>query len=86
MSQAVLPRAYDEVVEFFARGPSREEIASFRLSDETIVRTRELLRKSSAGILTADEAEELEQCAQLDRMVLLIRSRARQQDHGVQGA
>ena len=79
MSQAVLPRAYDEVVEFFARGPSREEIASFRLSDATIARTRELLRKSSAGILTTDEAEELEQCAQLDRMVLLIRSHARQQ-------
>lgn len=76
VGQAVEQRAYDEVVDFFARGPSREEIAAFRLSDRTVGRVRELLRKNSAGTLTADEADELDQCMQLDRMVLLIRSRA----------
>jgi hypothetical protein len=74
MSQTPLLRAYDEVVAFFARGPSSAEIAAFRLSDETIARVRDLLRKNSAGTLTPDESDELDQCVQLDRMMLLIRS------------
>lgn len=69
-------RAYDEVVGFFARGPAPDEIAHFRLSDETIARVRDLLHKNSSGMLTADEAEELDQCVQLDRMIMLIRTKA----------
>ena len=76
MSQTSLMRAYDEVVSFFARGPSSDEIASFRLSDATVERVRDLLRKNSEGMLTPDEADELDQCVQLDQLVLLIRSRA----------
>jgi len=75
-----LTRAYDEVISFFASGPTREQIATFRLSDETIEYVRELLYKKSAGTLSADEAEELDQCVQLDQLVMLIRSRARQQE------
>jgi hypothetical protein len=86
MSQTPLLRAYDEVVSFFARGPSTDEIATLRLSDETITRVRELLRKNSAGTLTPDEAEELDQCVLLDRMMLLIRSRARQEARRARGA
>lgn len=76
MSQTSLTRAYDEVVSFFARGPSPDEIAAFRLSDATVERVRDLLRKNSEGTLTHDEADELDQCVQLDQLVLLIRSRA----------
>lgn len=78
MSQTPLLRAYDEVVAFFARAPSQAEIATFRLTDETVDRVRELLRRNSEGTLTPDEADELDSCVQLDRMLLLIRSRARQ--------
>jgi hypothetical protein len=77
MSQASLKRAYDEVVDFFARGPAPNEIAQFRLSDETLARVRDLLSKNSSGALTEDEGEELDQCVQLDRMVMLIRTQAR---------
>jgi hypothetical protein len=69
-------RAYDEVVGFFASGPSRQEIGSFRLSEEALARVRRLLLKQSAGTLTDDEADELDLCVQLDRLLLLIRSRA----------
>jgi hypothetical protein len=69
-------RAYDEVVSFFASGPSRQQISSFRLSEESLARLRHLLLKSSAGALTDDEAGELDTCVQLDRLLLLIRSRA----------
>jgi hypothetical protein len=79
MNHPPFAHAYDEVVAFFARGPSRDEIAAFRLSDATVARVRELLRKNSAGTLTPDEADELEQGVHLDRIVLLPRSQAHQQ-------
>jgi hypothetical protein len=75
MSQALLLRAYDEIASFFARGPSPQEIAAFQLSEETIGRIPDLLAKNSAGTLAQDEADELEQVGQLNRMLLLIRSR-----------
>ena len=74
MSQTSLLRVYDEGVSFFARGLSVEEIATFRLSEETTSRVRDLLRKNSAGTVTAEEADELDQCLQLGRLLLLIRS------------
>ncbi|HEX5439314.1 MAG TPA: hypothetical protein VFW76_00390 [Ktedonobacterales bacterium] len=75
MSQASLLRAYEEIASFFARSPSSQEIAAFRLSDQTVTRLRELLEKKSAGTLTSNEADELDQVSHLNRMLLLIRSR-----------
>ena len=75
MSQASLLRAYEEIASFFARSPSSQEIAAFRLSDQTVTRLRELLEKNSAGTLTSNEADELDQVSHLNRMLLLIRSR-----------
>src|SRR5262249_46505219 len=75
VSQTPLLRASDEIGSFFARGPTPAEIATFRLSEETTTRVRALLRKNSAGTLTAEEAAELDQCVQLDRLLLLLRSR-----------
>lgn len=73
MAQVHPPRAYDEVVAFFAGGPSRTEIAAFRLSPETGDRVRQLLWKQSADTLTEDEADELDECVQLVRLLLLMR-------------
>lgn len=86
MSESPSLHAYDEVVSFFASGPEREAIAEFRLSPATVERVRALLLKKSAGTLTAEEEEELDECVQLDRLITLIRSRARQQLQGMQGA
>lgn len=86
MSQAPLTHAYDEVVAFFAGAPSKEQIAQFKLSDAAKARVRNLLRKNSEGTLTPDEADELDACVQLDRMVMLIRARAREQAHSAPGA
>ena len=86
MSQSAALRAYDEVVSFFATGPDTAAIAAFQLSSQTVERVRALLLKKSAGTLPLDEVEELEECAQLDRIVTLIRSRARQQAQGNKGA
>lgn len=86
MSAASPLHAYDEIVAFFAGGPSREAIATFQLSEETKARVRYLLQKNSAGTLTDEESEELDHCVHLDRLMLLIRSQARQQRQSTVGA
>ena len=86
MNESPSLHAYDEVVSFFASAPDREAIANFQLSKASAERIRALLLKKSAGTLTADEEEELDECVQLDRLMLLIRSRARQQLPGSRGA
>jgi hypothetical protein len=68
-------RPTELVADFFARGPSREEISAFRLPAETTAYVRELLYKNSAGALTLEESQELDEMVLLDRIVNLIRSR-----------
>jgi hypothetical protein len=81
MSQASALRPTEEVADFFARGPTVDEIAAFRLSDTSRERLRELLYKNSAGTLSAgesaelDEMDEMDEMATLDRIIILIRSR-----------
>ena len=67
MSQASMVRPTDLVAEFLARGPSREEIAAFQLPDATSAYIRELLYKNSAGTLTPEESQELDELVLLDR-------------------
>jgi hypothetical protein len=69
-------RPTEQIAEFFARGPSRQEIMAFRLSDESLSTIRDLLYKNSAGTLTPEDAQELDELVLLDRIVNLIRSRA----------
>jgi hypothetical protein len=76
MSRAASVLPTQQIAEFFARGPSSREIAMFQLSDETVAYVRELLYKNSAGTLTAEESQELDELVLLDRIVNLIRSRA----------
>ncbi len=75
MSQAPTLSPIEEVVGFFARGPSREEIAAFRLSNAAQERLRELLRRNAAGELAPNEQCQLDQMVLLDDIVSLIRAR-----------
>jgi hypothetical protein len=56
LSHASASRPTEQVAKFFARCPSPEEIAAFRLPDETLAYIRELLYKNSTGSLTAEES------------------------------
>ena len=76
MSQTSTLRPMEQIAEFFSRGPSRQEIMAFRLSDESLATIRELLYKNSAGTLAPEDAQELDELVLLDRIVNLIRSRA----------
>ncbi len=67
----------NEVAEFFAQAPTREQIAAFHLSAEAELRVRDLLAANAAGTLGAGEQRELDQLVLLDDIVSLIRARVR---------
>jgi hypothetical protein len=78
MTRMTPTRPTEQIAEFFARSPSADEISTFHLSDETLSYVRELLYKNSAGTLSGDESQELDELMLLDRIMNLIRSRVPQ--------
>ncbi len=76
MSQTAPPQSpIEEVAEFFARGPSTEEIARFQLSNAAQSWIRELLDKEDDGNLSAEERHQLDELLIVNDLVTLIRSR-----------
>jgi hypothetical protein len=67
----------DEVADFFARLPSREEILAYRPSSEAQQRLRMLLDKSKQGRVTTDEAWELQQFEYIESLIQAIKARLR---------
>lgn len=76
MSQISSMSPIEEIIEFFSRAPSRDEIAVFHLSSTAQDYVRELLRKNSTGALTREESRELDKLVVLNDVVSLIRVRA----------
>ncbi len=72
-----IEKAYDEIVELFARGSGPAEVLRFRPSRAAQQRARYLLEHNKAGELTEDEAAELERLGQLEHLVQLVKARAR---------
>lgn len=83
MSQASVLSPIEEVAEFFARGPSREEIARFQLSDAAQEQISQLLDKEDDGALTAEEQRQLDELMLLNDVVMLIRSRIPDEPVGI---
>jgi hypothetical protein len=73
----VSEKAYDEIVDLFARGSSTTQILGFRPSEETQDRARYLLDRSKSDQLTEQEAAELDRFGQLEHMMQLVKARAR---------
>ena len=79
MSQSVsLHLLIEEGAAFFGRGPTREEIRQFHLSDETQTWISELLDKEDEGSLSADERRQLDELLIIHDVVTLIRSQVHQ--------
>ena len=70
-------KSFDEIIDFFARGPSPAEVLTFQPSDETLDRVRYLLDRNAADKLTGEEAEELECFGEVEHFVQLVKARAR---------
>ncbi|HRJ11257.1 MAG TPA: hypothetical protein PK490_22690, partial [Prosthecobacter sp.] len=66
-----------EVIEFLASGPSPSAIVTFKPSAQFAERSRDLLEKNTAGRLAPEEAAELDELAQLDSLVSILKAEAR---------
>jgi hypothetical protein len=69
-------KAYDEIVDLFARGTPSARILAFRLSRKAQQRVRYLLDRNKTGELNEEEASELERFGQLEHLMQLVKARA----------
>ena len=70
-------RSYDEIVDVLARGGGAGTVLAFRPSAEAQARVRDLLARSKAGSLTDDEQAELDRFEEIERLMQLVKARAR---------
>jgi hypothetical protein len=70
--------AFEEVVEFFATGPSVRHLADFQASPETRERVEQLIRKGKNEGLSPEEKLELDDFLQLEHLMRMVKARARQ--------
>ncbi len=71
-------KAYEEIVEFIARGSTPNIVAAFRPSESAKERVADLiLREKSSGI-SPEEKSELNHYFQLEHLMRLAKARARQ--------
>ena len=69
-------RAYEEIIDLFARGTSSADVLAFRPSEESQERVRYLLARNQASNLTEEEAAELERFSELEQLMQLVKARA----------
>src|SRR2546426_9503659 len=77
-------KAYEEIVEFIAGGPSVSNVANFQASAQAKERVEFLIRKEKTEGLSPEEKMELEDFMQLEHLMRLVKARAhRHLAHGV---
>ena len=73
----VAEKAYDEMLDLFARGSSPRDIVQYRPSPTAQQRASLLLELNRTGRLTAEQAAELERLGELEHLMQLVKARAR---------
>ena len=73
----VAEKAYDEMVDLFARGADTEAILAFRPSTNAQRRVRYLLSRSKSGETTPEETAELQRLGEIEHLMQLVKARAR---------
>ncbi len=76
MATTHLPPLYDEFLDFLIEKASPEQILAFKASPEAREQAQLFLERNSAGTLTPDEQRTLEQMAQFERMMALLKAKA----------
>lgn len=71
------PWLTEEIANFLASCPSREQLMSYHPSDPIQERARQLLERSKSGRITADEQWELDQFEHAEMLMQLIKARVR---------
>ena len=70
-------RAYDEIVEFIATGPTPDAVAHFEPSQTAKDYVADLIHKEKTSTLTAEESSELDHYMKLEHLMRLAKARAR---------
>ncbi|HEY6331619.1 MAG TPA: hypothetical protein VI756_20000 [Blastocatellia bacterium] len=78
----VARKAYDDIVDLFARGAPPAKVLAFRPSREAQDRVSYLLDRNKSGDLTDEEAAELERFGELEHLMQLVKVRAQQYAEG----
>jgi hypothetical protein len=76
MFTARTPTSYDQLLDKFVHLLSPEEILAFQLTEEEQDRIDDLLERNSEGQLTMEEKAELQQYAEIERTVSLLKAKA----------
>jgi hypothetical protein len=69
-------KAYDEIVDMFARGTTSADVLAFRPSRQSQQRVRYLLQRLKSDELTKTEAAELKRFGELEHLMQLVKARA----------
>jgi hypothetical protein len=68
-----------EVIEFLSVGPLPDEVAAYTVSVRAQKRMRHLLALNEAGMLSEEEQRELDELAQIEHIMVLLKAQARRQ-------
>jgi hypothetical protein len=71
-------KSYEEIIDFIAAGTTPESIIAFRPSEALQSRVTDLSGKANDGDISSEELSELEDCLQLEHIMVLAKARARQ--------
>lgn len=71
-------KAYEEIVEFIARGTTPDNVVAFRPSAGARERVAELMEREKTSGLSPEEESELSHYLQLEHVMRLAKARARQ--------
>ena len=69
--------AYDELIDFIARGTTPESVAHFEPSERTKQYVEQLIHKEKTVGLSGDEKAELDHFLQIEHIMRLAKARAR---------
>ena len=70
-------RSYLEIIDFIARGTTPESVIAFKPSESLQQRVEELSERANQGTMTSEERSELEDCLQLEHIMVMAKARAR---------
>jgi hypothetical protein len=74
---ASMTRAFEEIIEFIARGSTPTAVAQFQPSDETRMHIAKLLERQRMRLLSDEEQSELDHYLELEHIMRLAKARAR---------
>ena len=70
-------KSYDEIIDFIASGTTPEAVVAFQPSLDVQRRVAELVERSKAGTISAEDQAELDDYLQLEHVMIMAKARAR---------